>query len=334
MSAQVFTVNERVLCYHGPLIYEAKVLKTDNWDERTTQTGAVGAHYYVHYKGWKQTWDEWVDGTRLLKFNEANIALQKALQSQSSAAQAASASSAKAAKVQAARDGASASVAGAGGGAGGGGGGAGGRGALSGRKDGTRGTKRGREEDESTRKPEMKLVVPEGLKVVLVDDWEAVTKNNQLVGLPRQVNVVDLLDEFRAHVLAQGSATSLKDPKVLLPTILAGLQTYFDRALGANLLYRFERPQYAEVRKKYVTGPTVKVGQEKEMSAIYGAEHFLRMLVSLPQMVASSSMDGESVGLLREYVNELLQWMLAEKDRIFAPEYESASMAYQNISRA
>ncbi len=78
-----------------------------------------------------------------------------------------------------------------------------------------------------------------------------------------------------------------------------------------------------------MTGPTVQVGQEKEMSAIYGAEHFLRMLgtswcpchravdrlltlglvptVSLPQMVATSSMDGESVGLLRDYVNELLQ---------------------------
>ena len=65
---------------------------------------------------------------------------------------------------------------------------------------------------------------------------------------------------------------------MLLPTIIAGLLTYFDRALGANLLYRFERPQYAEIRKKYVTGPTVQVGQEKEMSAIYGAEHLLRML--------------------------------------------------------
>lgn len=27
-----------------------------------------------------------------------------------------------------------------------------------------------------------------------------------------------------------------------------------------------------------MTGPTVVVGQEKEMSAIYGAEHLLRML--------------------------------------------------------
>ena len=55
MSAQSFTVSERVLCYHGPLIYEAKLLKAETWDESTTQTGVVGPHYYVHYKGWKQT---------------------------------------------------------------------------------------------------------------------------------------------------------------------------------------------------------------------------------------------------------------------------------------
>ena len=80
----------------------------------------------------------------------------------------------------------------------------------------------------------------------------------------------------------------LKDPKILLPTITAGLQTYFDRALGANLLYRFERPQYAEVRRQYVTGPNVKVGQEKEMSGIYGAEHLLRMLGMSAVFVAFS----------------------------------------------
>jgi hypothetical protein len=66
------------------------------------------------------------------------------------------------------------------------------------------------------------------------------------------------------------------------------------------------------------------------MSAIYGAEHLLRMLgvcflsllrhcaiidisiaVSLPQMVATSTMDPESVSLVRDYVNELLLCVLA-----------------------
>jgi hypothetical protein len=55
MSAPSFSVNERVLCYHGPLIYEAKVLKCEVWDETNTKLDTVGAHYLVHYKGWKQT---------------------------------------------------------------------------------------------------------------------------------------------------------------------------------------------------------------------------------------------------------------------------------------
>lgn len=74
---------------------------------------------------------------------------------------------------------------------------------------------------------------------------------------------------------------SLREPKLVLPTIVSGLTCYFDRSLGANLLYRFERPQYASVRKQYITGSHVIVGQEKEMSQIYGAEHFLRMLGKL-----------------------------------------------------
>ena len=70
----------------------------------------------------------------------------------------------------------------------------------------------------------------------------------------------------------------LYKPSLVLSTIIAGLQVYFDRSLGSTLLYRFERPQYAEIRKQYVTGPKIVVGTEKEMSAIYGAEHLLRML--------------------------------------------------------
>lgn len=70
--APIFAVNERCLCYHGPLVYEAKILKVNPQPEPDTL-------YQVHYKGWKQTWDEWVTAVRLLKFNETNIALQKKL---------------------------------------------------------------------------------------------------------------------------------------------------------------------------------------------------------------------------------------------------------------
>ena len=76
--------------------------------------------------------------------------------------------------------------------------------------------------------------------------------------------------------------SSLREAELVTPTIISGLQVYFDKSLGANLLYRFERPQYAQMRKQYITGPKVIIGQEKEMSAIYGAEHLLRMLGKVP----------------------------------------------------
>ncbi|KAG1818082.1 MRG-domain-containing protein [Suillus subaureus] len=312
-----FTVGERILCYHGPLVYEAKILKAEMWDETNTKLSTVGHHFFVHYKGWKQTWDEWVPITRLLKFNDTNVQLQKALMAQASAAASTSGSSSKG-KAHGGgmiKDSSSS------------------RGGGLGRKDG-RGTKRGREEDDSSKKPEMKLNVPEVLKVLLVDDWEAITKNSQLVSVPRSPTVVEILQEFKDYVIGLGKSTTLREPELVLPTVISGLQVYFDRSLGANLLYRFERPQYAEIRKQYVTGPKVQVGQEKDMSAIYGAEHLLRMLVSLPQMVASSTMDAESVGLVRDYVNELLTFMMNDRSRLFLTEYESSSLQYQNISRS
>jgi mortality factor 4-like protein 1 len=53
-----------------------------------------------------------------------------------------------------------------------------------------------------------------------------------------------------------------------LEEVVAGLKLYFNRALGAMLLYRFERQQYTDLRKKF---------PKKEMSDIYGAEHLLRI---------------------------------------------------------
>jgi len=270
----------------------------------------------VHYKGWKQTWDEWVPVLRLLKLNEQNLALQKTLQQTANPHTGHSGAVSASAKAHH--------------------GGTKGAGTRTGaRKDGGRGTKRAREEDDASKKPDMKMNIPDILKVVLVDDWEAITKNNQLVSLPRSPNVQELLEQWQEYMLKLDPKPShLREPKLVLPTIVSGLTCYFDRSLGANLLYRFERPQYASVRKQYITGSHVIVGQEKEMSQIYGAEHFLRMLVSLPQMIACSTLDTESVHLIRDYVNELLIWMSNERERLFLAEYPSASLPYQNVSRS
>lgn len=52
--------------------------------------------------------------------------------------------------------------------------------------------------------------------------------------------------------------------------VAAGLGLYFNKALGNNLLYRFERGQYQEHYKRLQ-------GTGKAMSSVYGGEHLLRL---------------------------------------------------------
>jgi mortality factor 4-like protein 1 len=75
-----FDINERVLCYHGPMLYDAKILKREDVTERPHgSTGQIGPHYFVHYKGWKASYDEWLAIDRIKKYNEEGLKLQKDL---------------------------------------------------------------------------------------------------------------------------------------------------------------------------------------------------------------------------------------------------------------
>lgn len=79
--------------------------------------------------------------------------------------------------------------------------------------------------------------MPDNLKAILVDDWENVTKNQQVVPLPHPHPVDEVLDDYltyeRPH-RERGSA-SLD----ILEETIAGLREYFDKCLGRILLYRY-----------------------------------------------------------------------------------------------
>ncbi|KAK3097422.1 hypothetical protein FSP39_009541 [Pinctada imbricata] len=64
-------LGEKVLCFHGPLLYEAKCVKAEMRDK--------AVHYFIHYNGWNKNWDEWVPESRVLKFNDSGVQKQKEL---------------------------------------------------------------------------------------------------------------------------------------------------------------------------------------------------------------------------------------------------------------
>lgn len=109
--------------------------------------------------------------------------------------------------------------------------------------------------------------MPDQLKARLVDDWEWITKDHRLVPLPRNPSVAEILTEYRLSVPMKRPGSAEAD---VFDEIMTGLQQYFEKCLGTILLYRFERQQYADIRKKY--------GDGLKLSEIYGAEHFLRLL--------------------------------------------------------
>ncbi|KAK3344157.1 chromo domain-like protein [Lasiosphaeria hispida] len=107
-----FSKDERVLCFHMEMLYEAKILDVQPGE------GGEGWQYKIHYKGWKSSWDDWVPQDRVRKFTDENKDLASQLLAQLKSLQ-----SGKAAKQQVKKGG----VGGAGGGGRGGGvGGAGG----------------------------------------------------------------------------------------------------------------------------------------------------------------------------------------------------------------
>ncbi|EFW99538.1 histone acetylase complex subunit mrg15-2 [Grosmannia clavigera kw1407] len=276
------------------MLYEARIL-----DVQQTSDGQRW-RFRIHYKGWKNTWDDWVPQDRVRKFNDENRELAAQLRNQARLLQQQKNASKVPKKTTSGRlsaVGPSGTILGATGlssvaTTGGSGLGsvtpgdrpgreyhahahhhnhhtnngreselASARGSEERTGGGSlahaRGPRRQRDydlehEDGFHNRPSIRLAMPDHLKAALVDDWENVTKNQQLVPLPHHVPAESVLDDYlsfeRSH-REEGSA-SLD----ILEETVAGLREYFDKCLGRILLYRFERPQYIEMHALWESG--------------------------------------------------------------------------------
>lgn len=72
-TASAYEVGEPVLCLHAAGLFDAKVLEV-----RASPAGHI---YLVHYLGWRKTWDEHVPESRLRKRTAENLAEKERLAS-------------------------------------------------------------------------------------------------------------------------------------------------------------------------------------------------------------------------------------------------------------
>ncbi|KAK7544125.1 MRG-domain-containing protein [Phyllosticta citribraziliensis] len=316
-SQPYFQKDEKALCFHHELLYEAKVLDVKQVDPSDKKSAY---QYKVHYKGWKATWDDWVPQDRLRKLTDENRELaaslrkeMEAIRRSSTAAKGASSAHKKKVTDMSSMRGSEGRETPAG------------STSLAGRKRG-RDFEIEKEEQFRTR-PAVRIPMPDKLKSVLVDDWEQITKNLHLTKVPSLCSVSTVLSQYETQERTKRIPGSADWD--ILQEVMQGIKEYFRKALGRILLYRFERDQYLEVHKK-MESPNSPGYTGRSLEQIYGPEHLLRLLVSLPDLIAQTNMDPQSVNRLREELLKLTMWIAKDENanRFFRNNYEPADQEY------
>lgn len=156
-------------------------------------------------------------------------------------------------------------------------------------------------------KIEVKIKIPDELKQCLADDWDAITRQHKLLDIPAKITVQDIVDQY---INLKKSAKSTNTCKELaISDVLNGVIEYFNVMLGSQLLYKFERPQYAEILQQYPDTP---------LSKLYGSFHLLRLFVKLGSMLGYSALDEKSMQMLLVHLHDFLKFMVKNSATFFS----------------
>merc|ERR1711973_1009009 len=141
------------------------------------------------------------------------------------------------------------------------------------------------------RKIEVKIVIPHDLRRYLLDDCDFVVRQKQLVPLPKpeDLTVRGILKKY------EKSLGTVRE-------VCSGINEYFNVMLGSQLLYKFERTQYADILKEH--------SPSTSMCDIYGAEHLLRLFVKLGSVLPYSFLDEASMEFVVIHVHDFLDFLM------------------------
>ena len=167
---------------------------------------------------------------------------------------------------------------------------------------------------------EIVIHLTDELKTILVDDFDYIDRQRKLVNIPSRYSVDDLINDYCAHVKQSKEDNDAEDMITSVSDVCRGLRDYFNCTLGSQLLYKFERVQYADILKEQ---------PGEVMSQLYSPVHLLRLFTKLGPMLCCVDISDEDIELLVNDIGLIVKYIDANRDSIFLTEdYGTASPEY------
>ncbi|KAI5704198.1 hypothetical protein M8J75_002899 [Diaphorina citri] len=350
-SSDKILEGEKVLCYHGSLIYEAKCLKI-----RESEDEPDKMEYFIHYAGWSKKWEEWVGESRILKYTEENIKKQKSLKEQEGKGKKGTPGR-KSSTTEKDKDSGSSRPCSP---------------AVSIKsnksvdtsvkdedipepkkrksnlvkekeKDNDNSKTKAKEKEskdvKENLKPEedvktapslppaepkyrLKVELPEVLTRCLNNDTHFILEQQFLTTVPATLTCKQLFDEF---LLSKGPDKAMEIQWSGLTEFIKGLQAYLDEMLGVRLLYRFEKLQYKTIKEQYPGTP---------LHTLYCPILVLRLLCNLEKVLnPQMTLTPKGLKLIDTHLKDFLSYLVDNYDKYFNRNfYDAATPEYLRMT--
>uniref|UniRef100_A0A7I4YZK4 MRG domain-containing protein n=1 Tax=Haemonchus contortus TaxID=6289 RepID=A0A7I4YZK4_HAECO len=193
--------------------------------------------------------------------------------------------------------------------------------------------------------------MPSCLLQIIVDDSDIMTRQRMVSRLPARYTVDTIINDYCAELgfsSKEGDDSAVADSPSGLGSSAIGLRDFFNGVLGYQLLYKFERPQYAAEIEKAV-GSTEAVHRKRKSqsspdeignalipSKLYGLPHLLRLIVRLTTLLRDVPWNDNVFRDIIKCTQHLIGFLEKNHQKYYSIEndYENTTPEYQKTAWA
>ncbi|KAK9508835.1 hypothetical protein O3M35_006296 [Rhynocoris fuscipes] len=152
---------------------------------------------------------------------------------------------------------------------------------------------------------QIKIQIPDKLKLILINDCKLVIINNKLLRIPNAITAEMIIDEYARNRYLNNDIHAEKLEMITTYDFTNSIKYYFNLLLKSQLLYKSEFDQFTNLLKDTDIEPV----------SVYGAVHLLRLFVRIGSPLAYLRIDDLYLNYIKLYVKDFLEFLEENLER-------------------